>query len=74
MPKFRKKPVVINAIKAKGPVTVETLEGPMTSKEDCWIITGIKGERYICEHDIFLKTYSPVDKEAEKYLENESQG
>lgn len=74
MPKFRKKPVIIEAVQYKGqyvegflrdgpnwcPV-IETMEGQMRADIGDWIITGVKGERYPCKPDIFAATYEPVD-------------
>lgn len=71
MPKYRKKPVVINAFQwiegepwvegmelgfNGGPV-IKTLEGEMTVTSGDYIITGVKGERYPCKPDIFEATY-----------------
>lgn len=39
---------------------VETLEGPFHVSRGDWIITGVKGERYPCEPDIFEATYDPA--------------
>lgn len=63
MPKFRKKPVVIEAEQWWGhsPAAIETLEGTMYASPGDWIITGIKGERYPCKPDIFEATYEAVD-------------
>jgi hypothetical protein len=88
MPKFRKRPIVIEAVQftqemaisnqeipdgvicnvteyANGHengvthygYVVRTLEGDMFVKVGDWIITGIKGEKYSCDGDIFEKTY-----------------
>lgn len=64
MPKFRKKPVVIEAVRTEKMVSIETLEGVMTANPGDWIITGIKGERYPCKPDVFAATYEPVEEEA----------
>lgn len=77
MPKFRKKPVVIEAfqwhqsdsldgldvVRGEGPyeVFIKTLEGLMQISDGDWVITGIKGERYPCKPDIFEATYEPAD-------------
>ncbi len=61
MPKFRKKPVVIEAVCITSPMTVETLEGTMEGGVGDWLITGVKGEQYFCKDDIFRMTYEPVD-------------
>ena len=63
--KFRKKPIVIEAIVAASAGEVETLEGVMTYDAGDFIITGIMGERYPCKREIFLETYEPVDHDAQ---------
>lgn len=63
MPKFRKKPVIIEAIRISREMTVKTLEGVMTGGPGDWLITGIKGEQYFCKDDIFRKTYEHIDSE-----------
>lgn len=76
MPKFRKRPVIIEAErfwlrgnKPEGvymnPQTLEwyinTLEGPLHVSDGDWIITGVKGEKYPCKDDIFHQTYERVE-------------
>ena len=39
---------------------VNTAEGGHIVCPGDWIITGIKGEKYPCKHDIFEKTYEKV--------------
>ncbi len=65
MPKFRKKPVVVEAQRAEERTEIETLEGVMTADIGDMIITGVNGERYPCKPDIFLKTYEPEGQEAQ---------
>ena len=68
MPKFRKKPVIIEAEPIEERIEIQTLEGVMTGEPGDWLITGVNGERYPCKPDIFVKTYEPVsalDKEIE---------
>lgn len=75
MAKYRKKPVVIEAIQfvdhhmafpnrctcsAKGLPHIHALEGIMTPDINDWIITGVKGEVYPCKPDIFEQTYEEV--------------
>lgn len=69
MPKFRKKPVIIEAMRITRPMTVETLEGIMRGNPGDWLIRGVKGELYFCKDDIFRQTYEPVDEEARAMLE-----
>jgi hypothetical protein len=72
--KFRKKPVVIDAVQfdeleplpagvecdSRGYAIIKTLEGDMRVSDGDWIITGVKGERYPCKPDIFAATYEPA--------------
>jgi len=67
--KFRKKPVVIEAVQTDAPLDIETLEGVMHASPGDWIITGINGEKYPCKPDIFEKTYEPVSED-EKSMSN----
>ena len=77
MPKFRKKPIVIEAWQfimnspygwppvplyaEGGEIFIETLEGNMKVSEEDWIIKGIAGEFYPCKPDIFKATYEAVE-------------
>lgn len=65
MPKFRKKPVVIEATRLKSEVRIATREGELTGKPGDWLITGVQGEVYPCGDSIFRQTYEPADEEAE---------
>lgn len=58
--KFRKKPVIVDAVQTAVEVKIVTLEGTMTASPDDWIITGVKGEQYPCKQDIFEMTYEQV--------------
>jgi len=60
MPKFRKKPVVIEAVQLTERLEIETLEGTMVGEPGDWLITGVQGEKYPCKPDIFEQTYEPV--------------
>lgn len=73
--KFVKKPVVIEATQFfkmgdhpavfyghSGVPTIETLEGEMMVQKNDWIITGVKGEHYLCKPDIFEMTYERVEE------------
>jgi hypothetical protein len=71
--KFRKKPVVIEAIRfdpakpwneqgvvamgSRNDPMIPTLEGAMLVLPGDWIITGVKGEKHPCKPDIFEATY-----------------
>lgn len=62
MAKYRKRPVVIDAVRLTRRVTIHTLEGDMVGEPGDWLITGVKGERYPCKDDVFQATYEPVDE------------
>jgi len=66
MAKFRKKPIIISAIRVKHKTLIRTLEGNLIAQPGDWIITGVKGEKYPCRDDIFRETYEPFDVDAEK--------
>ena len=84
MAKYRKKPVVIEAVQWTGSnfdeikafvdgrwevefdgdeLLVHTLEsgrGLLVASEGDWIIMGVIGEFYPCNHDVFEATYEPA--------------
>jgi hypothetical protein len=39
---------------------IKTLEGEYRVIDGDWIITGVKGEKYSCDPDIFAMTYEEV--------------
>lgn len=75
MSKWRKKPVVIEAVQydrgrpapdgvcfcESGDPHIHTLEGPLNVLHLDWIITGVKGEKYPCKPDVFEATYELVE-------------
>jgi len=61
MTKYKKKPVVIDAVQLTRKITIETLEGSMVGNIGDWLITGVKGEQYPCKDDIFKETYELVE-------------
>jgi hypothetical protein len=42
--------------------TVHTLEGPHLVSDGDYIITGVKGEKYLCKPDTFKVTYEKVEE------------
>ena len=58
---FRKRPVIIQAIRMNVEVEIPTLEGTMRCGPGDWIIRGVKGEIYPCKPDIFEATYEAVE-------------
>jgi len=61
--KYIKKPIPIEAVEiTDDQFTVETLEGTMRGNKGDFLITGVRGEKYICQRDIFLETYEAVQE------------
>lgn len=57
----RKKPIVIQATQIREPFRVNSLEGDYKQgKPGDYLMRGIEGELYICDKDIFEKTYDWV--------------
>lgn len=69
MPRFRRRPVEIEAVRVTRRMTVETLEGTLQVEPGAWLITGVQGEQYPCADNIFRATYVPVDDAAVKAFE-----
>lgn len=53
----KKKPIIISYKKIEEPFEVETLEGVMNGKAGDYLMRGVEGELYVCDADIFHKTY-----------------
>jgi hypothetical protein len=62
--KFRKLPVIVEAVRINTPMQIVTREGEMTANPGDWIITGVAGEQYPCKPDIFARTYERVNGHA----------
>ncbi len=56
-----KKPIPLEVRRMPEAFTVETMEGLMQGKAGDWLITGIDGEVYPCDADIFARSYEVVD-------------
>lgn len=56
---FIKKAIPIRAKMIDEPFEVETIEGTMKGKPGDFLIIGVRGEAYPCDHDIFKETYEP---------------
>lgn len=55
---YRKRPVQVRAVRMDERFKVETLEGVLWGKAGDWLIIGVKGEAYPCDHEIFKATYT----------------
>lgn len=52
-----KKPIPIQCSQIMESFEVETLEGVMKGKAGDWLMIGVTGELYVCDNDIFKKSY-----------------
>ncbi len=58
--KYKKKPIVIEAMELREQVKIKTREGILVGYVGDFLIEGIEGEIYPCGRDIFFKTYEDV--------------
>lgn len=65
--KFVKRPIEITAVRLTEKTEIETREGTLYGYPGDWLITGVEGEIYPCDHEIFKKTYMPVGLTKCKY-------
>ena len=55
--KYVKKPIPIEAEQLKNATTIKTLEGTIQGRKGDYLVTGIRGEKYIVKQDIFEEMY-----------------
>ncbi|MFA9560547.1 hypothetical protein ACERII_24920 [Evansella sp. AB-rgal1] len=60
MPKYRRKPQVVEAVKITRTITIESVEGTMTGNPGDYLITDPSGEQYPLKANVFEKTYEQV--------------
>ena len=58
---FRKRPLVIEAVRLAAAAVVKTPEGDITGSPGDWLITGVHGEQYPCSSDTFRRSYQHVE-------------
>jgi len=59
--RFIRKPIPIMAYQTFDPVSIQTREGVLKANAGDWVVTGVKGERYIMTNEIFMETYERLD-------------
>jgi len=52
-----KKPIAIKCAQIEETFEVETMEGIMKGKAGDWLMIGVNGEKYVCDKEIFKKSY-----------------
>ena len=63
MPYFIKKPIPIEAVQQSESFTTQTLEGELDGKPGDYLVTGVNGEQYPVDREIFEKTYYEVTED-----------
>ena len=58
--KAKKKPVSIRCFQIFEPFEVESMEGIMSGKPGDWLMVGVNEEMYVCDQEIFKKTYDLI--------------
>jgi hypothetical protein len=66
MAKFRLKPAIVDAIRIKKEITIDTSEGLVKGYAGDWLVTGSDGDQYLLVDSDFRNTHEPADDEAEK--------
>ena len=57
---YRKRPVIVRAMRIHFAFEVETTEGIIKGKPGDWLVEGIEKELYPCKHSVFKDTYEEV--------------
>ncbi|MDQ0255699.1 hypothetical protein J2S74_003081 [Evansella vedderi] len=60
MAKYKRKRIVVDAVRITRPITIETSKGTMKGNPGDFLITDKNGEQYPCESELFYEMYEPV--------------
>ena len=55
--RYRKRQVVVEAVRVAEATVVQTLEGPARAERGDWVITGTRGEQWPVKQDVFAEIY-----------------
>jgi len=59
---------VVDALRIRMEMSVQTLEGVIRGNIGDWLVTGEHGEQELLRDNIFCRAYEPVDEEAEELM------
>ena len=64
MPKFHKKPIVVEVVQMVHEATLHTTseEGDLHGSIGDWLITEGEGKQYFCKDSVFRAIYEPVEE------------
>jgi hypothetical protein len=60
IPKYRKKPIIVEAVKLTRSITIETSNSTMKGLPGDYLITDKNGEQYLCDREQFEAEYELV--------------
>lgn len=60
MPRYRRKPVVVEAVKITRPISIETEGNTVKGRSGDYLITEKGGEQYPCNAELFEQDFEPV--------------
>ena len=66
--RFRKRPVIVDAIRLTRRVSIETDAGILVGRPGDWFINGVDGSQYPCAAGIFEDTYEVVSEDVPDLL------
>ena len=61
MAKYVKKPIPIEAVQMDKPFKTKTMEGELWGKAGDYLVTGVRGEQYPVDKEIFEETYERIE-------------
>lgn len=61
MAKYKKKRVIVDAVKITRPITIETSKGTMKGNPGDYLITDKNGEQYPYDAETFHATFEPMN-------------
>ena len=70
MPYFVKKRIPIKAVQQDRHFTTNTMEGMLDGKAGDYLVTGVNGEQYPVDREIFEKTYDEVSQDVYEAYHN----
>lgn len=71
MARFRQRPVLIQAVRIRNRVTIETRGGKLKGSPGDWLITGVSGEHRLYSDDVFRAMHEPVTVEAQEMIQED---
>ena len=73
MPKFRKRPVIVDAVQQGHDFAIVTPAGPMAGRAGDWLITSVEGEQYPCKDSVFQQAYEAMEEGGPSYEQLEAE-